>query len=89
MNLLATLFVIFSYYYLKKVETNWFTSYIGCPESSSSNLGDCLGASSVYRMSLALIILYSILIIISLLSCSIEFSKVWNEGKHRHFIKIN
>jgi hypothetical protein len=45
-----------------------FNAFIQCPDTNSVSLSECLGISSVYRMSLALVVLHLTVIIFSLIS---------------------
>jgi hypothetical protein len=53
-----------------------FNSFIQCPEPNSDDLSNCIGISSVYRMSMALLILHLAVILFSLTSN--KCAKVFN-----------
>ncbi|KAL4493646.1 hypothetical protein ABPG72_004139 [Tetrahymena utriculariae] len=78
LNLIFTLFVIFTFYYLQDL-FNTFSKYINCPTEAGGG-SECLGASSVYRMSFSLASFYLGLFLLLFICCGIEAKKMINDG---------
>ncbi|EAR88825.1 TMS membrane protein/tumor differentially protein (macronuclear) [Tetrahymena thermophila SB210] len=76
MNILFFLFAIIVLHYVQSL-FDYFSSYIHCPEQAGGKL-NCLGVSSVYRISFSLAILYAIILLA--VWARNECSKLINEG---------